>query len=443
MRQMTRRISSRRALVVLAVGLMTACNGGGSSSSGGASNTLATVGELGGMAADPARERVYVADRAANRLLAIDSNTGFVAGTIAFDGAPAGVATDELGTRVYVAVPDENAIVTIDATTLKVVGQVTNPFRPQALQFARDGFVFATTQNGLAEIDVATGAANFVLPGVESSALLASDPDREHLWAVQGAGAGISVFMWRPLLPPSTAVEVLLPRAGTPSGLALAYDEARLLVAIRGDDVVEVLDAETLAAIDSLPFDPGPTAIAANPGATRLYVANGGSLAEGIELEAYGSFDLVLTEGPIQPFGMIVDSSAQHLLVHLEDGAIQSVPLFDGTLDGATVVRAGTSLNLAIGGEAFEGYVLYAGIEPGISELEVPSTPDSRFLDLELASAFVLSIGDLDATGLHELSFPVDADTPAGRVFLQAVHLGAPGGGLRAVGNPLVVRLMP
>ncbi len=430
----------RRALALLAACLAAACNQGGSS--GSVRTSALRVDEVGSLLADPARERVYVADRTSNRLLAIDPRTGGTDGEVALGAAPSGLASDDLGKELYVAVPARSGIVTIDAATLTIVREVRLRAPPNAIVWERDGFVLAATPEGLLEIDVATGAANVAVADVRVDALLTADRSHSVFYAAQSAGAQIELFRYEPNRRADGTRSVLLPRTGPPAGPSLSFDELRLIVGARGDGSIAVLDAVDLRTIDVIAWKPGPVALVESPTATRLYVADGSAQAEGLDLARYEPLQTVLTPDAIRPRGLVVDEAARHLMVHLVDDSVRSIVLFDAQLDGAPIVTAGTDYALTIEGEPLEGFVLYAGASAGVSFLDPPGTPDPRFLDLDLSSAVLLAGGTLDGAGRFTATLPIDPDEVDGYVFLQAVLLGGPGGGLRAVSNPRVVHVV-
>ena len=67
---------------------------------------------------------------------------------------------------------------------------------------------------------------------------------------------------------------VAIPVGRRPRGLALDREGKRLLVAIGGDDRIDVVDVATRKVVDHIPAGPDPERFALSPDGTRLYVAN-------------------------------------------------------------------------------------------------------------------------------------------------------------------------
>src|SRR2546428_253378 len=75
------------------------------------------LGQLFGIAVNPAGTRVYLSDTGANAVGVIDATTNTFLGSLRVGFAPTGLAVDPSGTRVYVANSDESTVSVIDATT--------------------------------------------------------------------------------------------------------------------------------------------------------------------------------------------------------------------------------------------------------------------------------------------------------------------------------------
>ena len=399
--------------------------------------------QAGGMRADPVRERVYVADRTAQRLLVVDPATGGVIQSAALPGVPAGIATDEAGDRLFVALTDRLSVVTLDAVTLAVTRETKLLSQPRNLEWIRVDTVLAATTAGLVEVDVATGSTRSVGPAVAATALLAADVERSLVFAAQPDANGIAIYRFDLSSPIGGNASVVLPQPGPPTGLTLSFDRHRLMVGARQDASLLILNAQTLALIDRVPSaSTGPLAMACNRVSTRLYVAPGGPVADGIELERFATFQTLVAPDAIRAMGMVVDPFSAHLLVHLDDDTLRSVPLFNARLQGPLVAVPGADFSVEIRGEPDEGFVLYAGVQPGVTYLDPPGSPAPRFLDLDLAVAMPLASGVLDGLGHRDIVFTVDPAATDGTVLLQSVLLGTPGSGLRAVSNPFAVKVV-
>jgi PQQ-dependent catabolism-associated beta-propeller protein len=72
----------------------------------------------------------------------------------------------------------------------------------------------------------------------------------------------------------STWSHVAIPVGRRPRGLAIDRDGKRLLVAVGGDDRIDVVDLATRRVVDRLPAGPDPERFALSPDGKRLYAAN-------------------------------------------------------------------------------------------------------------------------------------------------------------------------
>ncbi|HEX6793453.1 MAG TPA: hypothetical protein VF304_06325, partial [Casimicrobiaceae bacterium] len=109
---------------------------------------------LGVESADASGSTIYAADRANDRIVAIDIATGAMIATGAVPGTPDYVRFSPTTNEVWVSIPATSRLEIFDAATLATIGSVTLPAPPEGLTF--DGARAYSNANGrVTAIDVA------------------------------------------------------------------------------------------------------------------------------------------------------------------------------------------------------------------------------------------------------------------------------------------------
>ncbi|MGW1539254.1 YncE family protein [Streptomyces sp. NPDC002309] len=175
-------------------------------SAGTASAAPAVVANPGGLVADHAGRRVFVADAADGRILATDYSGALVDVTSGFGDVSDLVLSDD-GTVLYVAVPSSHEVVALDAVTLDVLARysVATDTGPRHLAFSagKVWFTYGDQWDGnLGSVDPAVDPASGIDPvalgqiptegtgsGLWNPGLLDTDPLRPGLLAVSETGS--------------------------------------------------------------------------------------------------------------------------------------------------------------------------------------------------------------------------------------------------------------
>ena len=424
------------ALVAIAAG----CSNGGSSKS--VSETR--VSRTGAIVADPARNRIYVADVDHRRLVAFDSSSAALAGEAPFDAEPEGVASDARGERVYVTLPTLHRIVVLDATTFAEVQAFDSVNALHAIAWRDNHRVVVVTDVGLALVDVDAATEQTIIPDTPGNGLIVHDSKQRRVWTAFSLDGQLGVATIDPDLPGDEPFgELLFPSVDPPVSLALTFDETSLLVGSDVDATLYVVDAATLAVSSTVPLPPVLVALGSNVESTRLFSSPGDPSANELAADSYTGVEQYVASNAILPRGVVVDTISSNLMVHLADSTMEALPLFDDTLVGLPNLVTGTSYTLTLTGPPGAHYFLVGSARPGFIHYGPSSAQPTLFADLDPTTLLVLAQGQLDGAGQATFTGTVlPASFPEGtRYYLQAVVVDPATMTLRAPTNPMRVTI--
>lgn len=434
-------------LLVAAAALVGAigCNRSGTQSG------LHGVATISGMASDPAREQIYLADAEAGRILVFSASDGHFVRQIFVGASVGGIAVDHCMERLFVAVTGANRIDAYDLDTFTRIGvrKIGSPLYAMTAVGDRMALVAST---GLFLYDPVTGGLQRIRDEISIDALLASDREGDMLWVADVAEGATRIS--RIDLAQSSFPEVDAPAAdlpGTPVGIALSYAGDRLFVASTGSGGVRVLDAGSLALDGVVPNQveladagPGLSAFCVNPTSTRMYFVRGDTAIESVNLDQQApgaTHDAAL---PVAARGLSIGANALTLFCHESDHGVRSYALFDVQLYGPGAVRQKRTYTATLEGAPNAAWYLFASGDAGYVYLDPPTSDDPRFFDLALGAGFrVIGFGNLGPSGRATITGTVpDTFTEEATVILQAAVLQQPGRIYAEVSNPLVTRCL-
>ncbi len=226
-----------------------------------------------GVAVDPMRRLVYVANHAGGGLAVLDGLTNQVSAVLPLAGSAGanGVAFDPVSRRVYVAHGLTNDLVgRPEWHSVGPVHVTTTGANPWGVAVApTTGRLLVANQNGnsLSLIDgpggqtlatLATGSQpSFVVHAVDQQRFFVTLSGDNQAAAVDDA---------------TGAVVAAYPVGGAPYGIAYDPARGRLYTADRGSRTITVLDAATGQRVNQIPLDCTPYQVAANPNTGRFFV---------------------------------------------------------------------------------------------------------------------------------------------------------------------------
>jgi DNA-binding beta-propeller fold protein YncE len=214
----------------------------------------------GGVAYDPKRNHIVVADTGNDRVQIIDGTTFGAVGTIGVAGVPGAdpthlsgpvaVAVDSANDRIAVADTGNSRVEIFDAGSLALVGTLG--------------------------VSAAPGADNLHLSAPQGVAI---DTESGHLLVGDTGNARIQVFDAR-----SAAYLATIGSVGSVGGIGVDVFGRRILAADPGDFVVDVIDADALAPIGAVGLQDGfgvdnarflsPSGLASDPATGRLFAGD-------------------------------------------------------------------------------------------------------------------------------------------------------------------------
>jgi DNA-binding beta-propeller fold protein YncE len=436
------RFSSAWLVVVFAAG----CNRSGTQSG------LHGVASISGMASDPARERIYLADATAGRILVFSATNGAKLREVALGASIGGIALDHCMERLFVSVTGANRIDTYDLDTFARVGALRIDAPPFALASIHDDHLAVVASTGLFDLDPATGILHKLQATVSTDALLASNRAGDVLWladSVEGSTEITRFDLTQAGIPTVQSQTHAIP--GTPVGLALSYAGDQLFAAADGSGDVFVLDAATLAIQDVVSTNEdlaevgtGLAAFCLNATSTRLYFTHGDPAIESVNLDQRAPGAVHTASQDVVPRGLMIGANGLTLLTHESDRSVRSYSLFDVQLNGPGAVRQTRTYTATIDGAPNANYWVFASGDPGYIYLDPPTSVDPRFFDLALGAGFrVIGFGNLGPSGHASLSGTVpDTFTEEATVILQVAVQEQPGRNFTEISNPLVTRAL-
>lgn len=415
-------------------------NGGGSSKS----VTDARVSRAGAIVADPARNRIYVADIDQRRLLAFDSTSGALTAAAPLDSEPEGVASDARGDRVYVTLPTLHRIVVFDGSTFASAGSFDSVNALHAIAWRDKNRVVVVSDVGLELIDLDAATESTIIPGTPGNGLIVQDEKQHRVWTAFTLNDQLGVATIDPDLTGDVPVGNMIgPSVDPPISFALSYDQSSLYVGSDVDATLDVVDATTLLLTSTVPLPPVLVALGSNVESTRIYASPGDPTATEFACDTFVGGDEYAARAAILSGGAVVDTNSSNLLVHLADSTMQALPLFDDTLDGLPVLITGTSYTLTLHGPPGDHYFLVGAARSGFIHYGPPSAQPPLFADLDPVTLLVLAQGELDGGGEATFTGTVaPASVPQGtRYFLQAVLVDPATRTLRAPTNPMRITI--
>jgi len=425
-------------MVVAALG----CSNGGSSSN--TANTNALVSQAGTIVADPARNRVYVADAGNRRLLAFNSETGALEVNIALASSPDGVASDARGSQLFITLPTLHQIVTFDASSFVQTGQYGSANALHAIAWRDARRVIVASDAGLLLVDLALGTETTIIPGTAGNALIVQDHQNRRVWTAFSLNDELGVATIDPDLGGDVPLgNILGPAVDPPVSLTLSHDQASLFVGLRNTAELDVIDAATITLTSTVPLPPALVAVGPNVESTRLYCSPGDDSAKDVPADTFTGGADYLASGAILPLGAAVDTNSANLMVHLSNSTMETLPLFDDTLVGVPVLTIGTFYTLTLTGPFGEHFFLVGAARPGFIHYGPPTAQPQMFVDLDLATLIVLAQGKLDGGGNATFTGTlIPATIPEGtQYFLQAVVVDPATKQLGGPTNPMRVTI--
>ena len=254
-----------------------------------------------GVAADPARNRVYVANAGSGNISVIDAAAGRVVATLPNAGcSPTDLALSADGKWLLAVNPDADNVSVFDTSVLSLVRQITVEREPAGIT-ADPGrglfYVASAAANTVAVLDPTRAEPVRTLRvGLRPTGLAVLD---SVLYVANTGSDNISVVE-----PPSFAVATTIPAPGAPTWVAPCPAD-RLCVAGAGADQVSLVYAPTRMVLKTLPGGRGPGRMAADLERRKLFVANEDSAEVAVLDLVSGRVRAVLPVGR-QPRGVAV-----------------------------------------------------------------------------------------------------------------------------------------
>lgn len=237
--------------------------------------TIAGCPEASGVLCAQEESLVFAAARGAGKLLVIDATTRAVLRTLGVGPRPNGLAWDPRRRHLLVADVQENIAQLIDPRTGQVVAQVQLPGRPRWAVYHRETARFLVNIREPACI-AALSADPFALVqqfSVASAGPHGLDLDQEGHRAFVACDGGTVVIL-DPILGRE---QVRVPIAGPPDAIWHNHQRSRLYVAIgqlpgAESGVIEVVNTQHMTVEQSIPTEVGAHTTAYDAKLQRLYV---------------------------------------------------------------------------------------------------------------------------------------------------------------------------
>ena len=245
----------------------------------GATDTVIATVNVGSSPAcvgvNPATNRIYVANYLSNNVSVIDGATNTVVKTIAVGSDPNGVAVNPATNRIYVANYNNNNVSVIDGATNTVVNTIpvgAYPYFAEANPTTNQIFVTNEGANSVSVIDGATDTVIATIPVGASPHGLAVNPLYNRIWVANSSGDTISVIDGDTNTVIGTAVA-----GDKPYDIDVIPATNRYYVTNENGSTVSIMDGNTNAQITTVAAGTEPDGIAANPSSFKVYAANYGS----------------------------------------------------------------------------------------------------------------------------------------------------------------------
>ncbi len=224
---------------------------------------------------NPATNRIYVANYLGNSVSVIDGATNAVVKTIPVGSDPNGVAVNPATNRIYVANYNDNNVSVIDGATNTVVNTITvgaYPYFAEANPITNQIYVTNEGANSVSVIDGATDTVVAAIPVGASPHGLAVNPTTNRIWVANSSSDTISIIDGAANTVIDTAVA-----GDKPYDIDVIPATNRYYVTNENGNTVSVMDGAANAQIVAVAAGTEPDGIAANPATFKVYAANYGS----------------------------------------------------------------------------------------------------------------------------------------------------------------------
>ncbi len=213
---------------------------------------------------------IFAAARGVGKLLVIDAMSATVIRTVAVGSRPNGLAFDPLRKHLLVADVQDNTARLVDPQVGRVIATVSLPGRPRWAVYHASGDHFLVNIREPACVALLS-AESFVLAGqfpVSGTGPHGLDLDQDGRRAFIACDGGSVVT-----LNTTTGGELSqVPITGAPDAIWHNHRTARLYVAIEDPGVIDVVNTETMAADEQIPTEVGAHTTAYDALRQRLYV---------------------------------------------------------------------------------------------------------------------------------------------------------------------------
>lgn len=254
-----------------------------------------------GVAADPGRNRVYVANSGSGDFSVVDAVAGRVVSTVGNSGcSPTDLALSSDGRWLLAVNPDTDNVSVIDTRVLSLVRQIEVGRRPEGIVFDPGRGLFYVTcaeADTICVLDPARSEPLRTVPvgrGPAGLAVQGSD-----LYVANSGSSNLSVVE-----TPAFAVVTTIPLSRPPRWIVPGYAE-RLCVTGAASDEVSLVYAPMRMVLKTIPAGQRPGRMAADRVRRKLYVAGEGSAEVTVVDLAAGRVRAVLPVGR-QPRGVAV-----------------------------------------------------------------------------------------------------------------------------------------
>jgi len=439
-----RRLPRRSAALWLALPLSLLACGQSGTNRAQPIRGLATFGDL---AADPERQWICAADEATGRLIVVDVRDGSLQHDVATAGAGiGGLHYDPCHRTLCAAVSTRKRLILYDPVTLLQNSVLNLGVAPFALTSGPAGTIVVVTDGGLLHVDTTTLARTELLAEVAADALVTSDRDAVVAFAAETVSGATIVHRFDLLdlgAPPLDNAAAPLP--GKVVELAVDHAGSRLYV---GTDVapgIHVLDAATLAPVDTIDVGDGLTGMALNSTGLRLFWTTQHALVESTVLvEPRLDGPSVALQQPSREGGLCLASNNQDIVVWDAAEQLSTHGIHPFAIRAPAVLRQGETGTMTLHGEPDYFFYLLISLEPAANLIDRHAGADPRLIELSLLAGFsVVLVGQFDANGdaTYVDTVPTDLPTPMDTVWqaAQTPSLVAPSFGLS---NAMVIRFL-
>jgi YVTN family beta-propeller protein len=290
------------------------------------SSAAATVPSASGpiaLVVNNSTEMAYVADYAADNILAVNVSTGAVGGEVGVGALPFAVAFSPSGHQLYALDLGGREVSVVNLTTNKLAATVPVGTYPDAIgvdAVAGQAFVANFGSSNVSVLATSTDrVVTAVTVGGQPDAVAVDAANQQIYVANRGSGTVTAIFA------NNDSVAATIPVGADPSALALDPNGSDLVVADTGSGAVSLISTATDTVSGTVAVGAGPVAIAVGPTGTQAYVSVLNSSSVVVVSLPSGSVARTVHLGG-QPDALAVDSSVDQLLVaEVENGTVATV----------------------------------------------------------------------------------------------------------------------